>query len=83
VITVLVNVDIAEVHDCTWEFANLLLKNGWVLLHSYTVINGVENGIVGASARYSLARPANVPYTLDIAEKEYDEAIYSSVLPME
>uniref|UniRef100_A0A6M3XK97 Uncharacterized protein n=1 Tax=viral metagenome TaxID=1070528 RepID=A0A6M3XK97_9ZZZZ len=72
----LINIDIAEVYDCKCHPANILIKNGWILLHSYTVLHGVENGIVGASTQYSLARPSNVSYTLDIAKKEHENAFF-------
>ena len=70
----LINIDVAEVYDCdNFRIANLLLKNGWILLHSYTRINSVENGIVDSRVMYSLCRPTSVNYSLEMAEKEYKE----------
>jgi hypothetical protein len=66
----LVNVDVAEVYDCNYRVANLLLKHGWKLLHSYTRINGEVDGIASAESRYSLYRTKDVDYSAETAETE-------------
>lgn len=66
-----INVDIVEVYNCGSVEANILLKNGWFLMHSYTVIRGEVDGIPDSSVNYSLGRPSSVQFTLEMLDATY------------
>lgn len=62
-------IDIVEVFETNQRIANILLRNGWKLLNTFTITtdSGIPNDL---ELRYSLGRPFDVDYSKHQAVEE-------------